>query len=35
LRLDFEKGPIHPSPLGPLILTVEESTPPRSQSAVC
>jgi hypothetical protein len=21
LRLDFEKGPIHPSPLGPSILT--------------
>jgi hypothetical protein len=21
LRLDFEKGPIHPSPLGPSVLT--------------
>jgi hypothetical protein len=25
LRLDFEKGPIHPSPLGPSILTIGES----------
>jgi hypothetical protein len=22
LRLDFEKGPVHPSPLGPSILTL-------------
>jgi hypothetical protein len=25
LRLDFEKGPIHPSPLGPSILTEDHS----------